>query len=110
MATKPAALQRIEARIASQQKALEQLKAQRQKMEARARAKLNGEERKKDTRRKVLAGAMTLEMMGESEDAKKRILARLDQFLRRNDDRALFDLPPLASDQAEKMARDRVAA
>ena len=110
MAVKPAALQRIEDRIEAQQKALEQLRAQRQKLHALERARLNGMERKKDTRRKVLAGAMTLEMMAESEDARKRILARLDQFLSRDDDRALFDLPPLARDQDQKSSDTRAAA
>ena len=88
-----AKLQKLEADIEAQRKKLEQLKAQKQQIEARERAKLRGIERKNDTRRKILAGAMVVEMMQSDEDVKRKILARLDGFLTRPDDRALFDLP-----------------
>lgn len=88
-----AKLQKLEADIEAQRKKLEQLKAQKQQIEARERAKLRGIERKNDTRRKILAGAMVVEMMQSDEDVKRKIMARLDGFLTRPDDRALFDLP-----------------
>ncbi|MFZ1742827.1 MAG: hypothetical protein WAT93_08225, partial [Pontixanthobacter sp.] len=43
----------------------------------------------------ILAGALVLEMMERDETTRHRFLERLDQYLKREDDRALFDLPPL---------------
>ena len=87
-----AKLQKLEADIEAQRKKLEQLKAQKQQIEARERAKLRSTERKNDTRRKVLAGAMVLEMMEHDPEVKNKVLARLDGFLIRPDDRTLFGL------------------
>jgi hypothetical protein len=57
-------------------------------------------ERKRDTRRKILAGAVVLTAI-ENEPDKKAWFARLlDQELIRDDDRELFDLP--AKDASEK--------
>ena len=70
-----------------------ELKAQIQAIKARE----SEEERKRDTRRKILLGAMTQEMMNEGPEAKQRIMARLDKYLTRPDDRALFDLPATKS-------------
>ncbi len=62
-------------------------------MEALHRAKATGLERKQDTRRKVLAGAMLLELMDKDAALKKEMLGKLSTFLVRSDDRTLFDLP-----------------
>ena len=40
---------------------------------------------------------MALELMESGEWPKDRILSRLDQYLKRENDRALFDLPPRPS-------------
>ena len=53
----------IEAKIKAQEEKLKQLKAQKQQIEARKRAAAAKVTRQQDTRRKVLAGAMILEMM-----------------------------------------------
>lgn len=90
-----AALSKLEASIEAQRKKLAQLTARKQRIEAQQRAKLQGEERKKDTRRKILAGAMVLELMAQNDEAGRKVLARLDGFLKRADDRALFGLAPL---------------
>ena len=85
-------LSKLEASIEAQQKKLAQLKAQKQRIEAREKTKLQGLARKQDTRRKVLAGAMLLELMDKDTEVQKQMLARLSAFLVRPDDRALFDL------------------
>lgn len=90
-----ATLSKLEASIEAQRKKLAQLTARKQRIEAQQRAKLQGEERKKDTRRKILAGAMVLELMAQNDEAGRKVLARLDGFLKRADDRALFGLAPL---------------
>lgn len=43
-----------------------------------------------DTRRKILIGAMMLEQMEKNEAAKAIVMGKLDAFLTRTDDRALF--------------------
>jgi hypothetical protein len=50
------ALAKLEASIEAQQKKLAQLKAHKQKIEARQKAKLQGVARQQNTRRKILAG------------------------------------------------------
>ena len=76
-------------------KKVRQLKAQQQAMEARKLSGLLKGQRADDTRRKILLGAMTQEMMKDGPEAKIR--ARLDKYLTRPDDRALFDLPATKS-------------
>jgi large subunit ribosomal protein L7/L12 len=86
------ALAKLEASIEAQQKKLAQLKAHKQKIEARQKAKLQGVARQQNTRRKILAGAMLLEMMAADAELQKRMLTRLSGFLTREDDRKLFGL------------------
>ena len=86
------ALTKLEASIEAQQKKLAQLKAHKQKIEARLRAKEQGLARKQDTRRKVLAGALLLELMSRDPELQKQMLGKLSGFLTRPDDRALFEL------------------
>lgn len=94
------ALSKLEASIEAQQKKLAQLKAQKQRIEARQKAKLQGTARKQDTRRKVLAGAMLLELMEKDADLQKKMHAHLATFLTREDDRTLFGIPVGSAKQA----------
>ena len=66
----------------------EQLNAQIQKARARESAQI----RKEDTRRKILLGALMVQMMEKGELDKGKILKKLDGFLTRDLDRKLFDL------------------
>ena len=86
------ALTKLELSIEAKEKRLAQLKAQKQKMEALSRTRLQTLARKQDTRRKVLAGAMLLEMMERSPEVKQEMLGRLSKFLTRAEDRTLFGL------------------
>ena len=54
--------------------------------------KLVREERRKDTRRKILAGAEALAEAKESEAWKDRLMSRLNKSLDRESDRELFGL------------------
>jgi large subunit ribosomal protein L7/L12 len=92
----------LEERIKAQEEKLKQLKALKQKQEALKKAADAKRERADDTRRKILIGAMMLEHMAFKEETKSNVMAKLDAFLTRPDDRALFDLPPVASGGAEK--------
>lgn len=83
--------------------ALEKLKAQRAKLDARiqaAEARSKSAERKQETRRKILVGSYYLDKareQGKLEDLKNRMA----EYLSRDSDRQLFDLPPAKNEQTK---------
>ena len=82
----------IEKKIEAQLEKLKQLKAQKQAIEAREKTKQKEQERKNDTRRKILLGSYLIKKM-QNETNKEKILAELNEYLTENRDRQLFDLP-----------------
>ena len=82
----------IEKRIEAQLEKLKQLKAQKQAIEARERTKQKEQERKDDTRRKILLGSYLIKKM-QNEANKEKILAELNEYLTEDRDRQLFGLP-----------------
>lgn len=82
----------IDERIAALETKLKQERAKKQKVEARKRAVEQKLQRAADTRRKILAGALVLELMERDEATRQRFMQRLDAYLTRPDDRALFGL------------------
>ena len=75
---------------------IRQLEEQRARITAkiqRVRSRESQEERKRETRRKILAGAMVLDRVTRKELPEKLFKADMDRFLERDQDRALFDLP-----------------
>ena len=85
----------IEERIEALEKKLKQEKAKKQKIEAIKRAAESKVKRSMDTRRKILVGAAILAKVERGEWPQDKLIAMLDASLTRDDDRALFDLPPL---------------
>ena len=75
----------------------EQLNAEIQK----ARARETAQKRKEDTRRKILLGALVIEMMDKGELDDGVIMKRLEGFLTRDIDRKLFNFP-FKGDSVEK--------
>lgn len=76
---------------------LRKLEEQRARINAeiqRVRSRESQEERKRETRRKILAGAMVLDRVARKELAEKLFKDDMDRFLDRDQDRALFGLPP----------------
>ena len=76
------------------QEKLQKLIEQKQQLENRIRNqrnKLEQQERQKDTRRKILVGALMLE---EYKDKMEDLTKKLDHFLVRPLDRELFGLEP----------------
>ena len=59
---------------------------------------ISAKERKRDTRRKILAGACVLDRADKDPDAARHLRKILDAFLTKPQDRALFDLPPRPKD------------
>jgi hypothetical protein len=87
---------KIVERIGALEERLKQLKAKQQKIDARRRALETRQARQADTRRKFLAGAVVLAQIESDADAKAKFRLWLDASLTRDDDRALFDLPPVS--------------
>ena len=81
----------LEQKIAKQEERLKQLKAQKQAVLAREKKKLSDQQRKDDTRRKILLGSYLLKKM-EDEANKEKILADLNEYLTEDRDRKLFNL------------------
>ena len=81
----------LEQRIAKQEERLKQLKAQKQAVLAREKKKLSEQQRKDETRRKILLGSYLLKKM-ENEQDKEKILAELNEYLTEDRDRKLFNL------------------
>ena len=87
----------IEDTIVNLEAKLRQAKAKKQQIEARKRAMEIKEERAKDTRRKILVGAVILAKVDRGEWPKDKLLAMLDTALTRSDDRALFTLSEITN-------------
>ena len=81
----------LEQQIAKQEERLKQLKAQKQAVLEREKKKISDQQRKEDTRRKILLGSYLLKKM-EDETGKTKILAELNEYLTEDRDRKLFGL------------------
>ena len=64
----------------------------------RVRSRESQAERKRDTLRKILAGAMVLDRVARGDLTEQLFKADMDRFLERDQDRALFGLPPRLTD------------
>ncbi|MEL4895534.1 hypothetical protein [Crocosphaera sp. Alani8] len=86
-------------------KKLEKLLEKREQLNAeiqKARARETTQKRKEDTRRKILLGALVIEMMDKGELDDGVIMKRLEGFLTRDIDRKLFDFPVQGDGKVEK--------
>ena len=81
----------LDQRIAKQEERLKQLKAQKQAVDAREKKKITEQQRKDDTRRKILLGSYLLKKM-ENEANKEKILDEMNEYLTEDRDRKLFNL------------------
>ena len=88
----------LEKKIEAQLEKLKQLKARKQAIEAREKSKQKEQERKDDTRRKILLGSYLIKKMNENEANNEKILAELNGYLTENRDRQLFKLPEINKD------------
>ena len=83
---------KLDQQIETLQEKLKQLKTRQQAIENRKRAISSKRERKQDTRRKILVGAIVLAKVEQKVMDEKLLRKWLDEALTRDDDRALFDL------------------
>ena len=79
----------------SQRERLKQQALQLKERIKRCDAREGEQNRKKETRRKVLAGAALLAKVGRGDWSEEGFLKMIDAFLSRPSDRSLFDLPIL---------------
>jgi len=70
----------------------------------RARAKEAHDERKADTKRKVLLGAMVHAWIQEDDEIKAKVMARMEKFLTRNSDRRYFGMTLIKDTDARAKA------
>jgi hypothetical protein len=92
---------------------LKRLEVQRVKITAeigRLKSRHAQEERKRDTRRKLLVGALVLELVERGEWPRERLMEVLDRQLTRDIDRALFGLPPRKAAEGGKEPKKRTGA
>jgi hypothetical protein len=82
-------------RIESLEEHLRQLKARQQRLEAQQRIVAQRRERREQTRRKILVGAVVLARIEQSLLKESELHSWLDRALICAEDRALFDLPYL---------------
>ena len=93
MTASPSAGKGLNPKTERTRRKLEQLKARRQRIDARLQYLASKQTRRADTRRKILVGAIILAQLERGEIDQKKFLAMLDKALTEADDRALFGLP-----------------
>lgn len=74
---------------------LDELEKKKSQIDARiqkTRAQVRGQERKKDTRRKIIAGALALEHMAHDPHFRETMGRLLQENVTRAEDRKLFDI------------------
>jgi|SRR5271169_6317645 len=87
------AMPKLDEQIETLQEKLKQLKTRQQAVENRKKAIASKRERKADTRRKILIGAVVMAKVEQKVMDEKQLRKWLDEALTRSDDRALFELP-----------------
>jgi len=85
---------KLDEQISTLEERLKQLKHRAQRLEARKKAIDSRRERKADTRRKILIGAIVMAKIEQKVMPQAQLTEWLDEALTRSDDRALFELPP----------------
>ena len=87
--------------VAERQKLQEMQRKRKRLLETqirRAQHRISTKERKRDTRRKILAGSWVLSIAEQDQTAAQRLRNGLDEFLERDYDRELFGLSPRPKD------------
>lgn len=93
---------KLSERIEALESRLRELKHRQQRVEARKRSLQGQRERRDDTRRKILVGALVLTQVERGDYPRERLRKALDSFLTRPGDRALFGLDAAATRSPER--------
>ncbi len=85
----------LDEKIKAQEENLKKLKVQKQRLEAKVRSEETENNRKNVERKKYLIGALVLDEIKRGKVKEDFYLERLNEYLLRDSDRALFRLSPL---------------
>ena len=91
-----------------QEKLQSELATRKAKLNARTqrvRSRLSARERKTDTRRKILVGAMMLKLSDQHPNIKEFMVKHLDEFLDHPRDRELLDMAPKPQPTKEDISK-----
>ncbi len=88
-------------RAAAAAEKVKQLKERQRMIEMKLEKAKRKADRSAETRRKILLGAWAMRFMDGNPKSRENVMAGLDKFLSREDDRALFGLPPLPASPPE---------
>ncbi len=100
-------IENLEQKIEKQEERLKQLKAQKQAIQDREKKKISEQQRKEETRKKILLGSYLLKKldklnkMKNEEEEEKKILAELNEYLTEDRDRKLFNMLPVEKAKKE---------
>lgn len=100
-------IEQLRAEAAAISAAADQAIARAREKKARQLAALRNEERRIDTRRKVLAGAWLLAEIERDAELSERVQGGLRTYLAREDDRKIFGLDPLPESSRVDLAVPR---
>lgn len=111
MATKPKQRKTIDEKLTAarlaEAKAAETLRLKKVRLQ-KVQAQQRSLDRRLDTRKKIIAGALALEDMQFDGRYGQAFRALIDEYVTRDQDRALFDLPPLPDDDERRVNPPRV--
>lgn len=99
-------IENLEQKIEKQEERLKQLKAQKQAIQDREKKKISEQQRKEETRKKILLGSYLLKKLDKlnkmkNEEEEKKILAELNEYLTEDRDRKLFNMLPVEKAKKE---------
>jgi len=99
--------ERMEAARKAEAKAAETLRRKQVKVQ-KFQAQQRNLERRHDTRRKIIVGALALEHMKFDGQWKQRLGVLIYEYVTRDQDRALFDLPPLPDNDERRVSPPKI--
>ena len=93
---------RLEERIAAAEQRLKALKARQVQTATRQRARDARQKRRDDLRRKILVGAVVLELVERGKIEKAVLVGWLSEAVRQREDRALFGLEGMQGSEGDR--------
>lgn len=99
--------ERLDAARKREAKAAETLRRRKVKLQ-KYESQQRSQARRLDTRRKVIAGGLALKHMEFDGRYALALKALIDEYVTRDDERALFDLPPLPDNDQRRISPPKV--
>lgn len=87
-------LAELQQRDAEREQKYKEEKARIRKLQKIEQGKINAEKKRRENKKKILVGAMYLDVIKNDAEKESAMMKRMDKFLTRASDRELFGLPP----------------